>query len=85
MWKPSLKHGTWKLVSELLTGTTASSQVPVPGRQLPFGSGQEASRQALGGSTLLLHPFLQAIFKPHVSTSAFALQMCFSSSLMLVS
>lgn len=40
-------------------------------------SRQAVSRQALGGSTLFGVLLFQAIFKPHVSTSAFALQMCF--------
>lgn len=89
MWKPSLKRRTWRwrVVSRLLTGTAASSRLPAPcsslgdwsepGRQLPFGERAGRIQASPGRVSPLGPPLFQAIFKPHVSTSAFALQMCF--------
>lgn len=67
MWKPSLKCRIWKLVNVLLT-----TLYPAPCRQLLFGSRQEASRQTLGGSTLLVHPF----FSGHLQTTRLHLSFC---------
>lgn len=80
LWKPSLKRRMWRweVASGLLTGTVASSRLPAPCSSLGMGGSLAGSVQGSPGRVDPLgSPLFQAIFKPHVSTSAFALQMCF--------
>lgn len=71
MWKPSLNCRTWrwKVVSGLLTGTAASSQLPAPCSSLGTGV-------SLAGSVREGRPSWPIAVSGHLQTTRFHLSFC---------